>query len=186
MDLPGVEPNIYLLRVLISKHSKFYLDMCGLHVMLCAQQSIAVTWLVCCWFSLVTSWPTNKHPKPLNQPQMTSSPAWHMGFRTTTMKATACLGQKWWYWNFWEIVGKQQKNEGIIQNNTLKLWGFVIAIDAIACTSKTIGVKRNEHILTRLLLVSAARRLGSKHAKLRQKKPYKLPLLNVTTFKLQS
>lgn len=56
MDLPGVELNIYLLRVLISKCSKFYLDMCGLHVMLCAQQSIAVTWLVCCCFSMVTSY----------------------------------------------------------------------------------------------------------------------------------
>lgn len=39
-----------------------------------------------------------------------------------------------------------------------------IDIDAMACTSKTIGVKQT---------VSAARLLGSKHSKLRQKKPYK-------------
>ena len=59
------------------------------------------------------------------------------------MKATACLGHSWS-----EIIilkslrnrGEPEKNEGIIQNNTL-LWGVVLAIDAMACTSKTIGVK---------------------------------------------
>ena len=70
MDLPGVELNIYLLRVLISKYSKFYLDMCGLHVMLCAQQSIAVTWLVCCCFSMVTSYdPATSIPNHSTNPE---------------------------------------------------------------------------------------------------------------------
>lgn len=77
-----------------------------------------------------------------------------MGFRTTTMKATACLGEKWWDWNLWEIVGKQQKNEGTIQN-------------CYRCYDLHIQNNRCQKNC------SSARLLGSKHSQLRQKKPYK-------------
>ena len=143
------------------------------------------------WFAAVFQWwplmTHNKHPKPPNQPQRTSSPAWHMGFRTTTMKATACLGQKWWYWNLWEIVGKQPKNERIIQNNTLKIWGFCncyrcygLHIQNNRCQKKwTYSHKASSCFICKVGLDQNILNYAKKSLT-------RLPLLNVTTFKLQS